>query len=471
LLQFTKTINSDSLLIFNFFRSIKMNSLTTLSSLNNDCLELIFVNLPLIDLIALLSVCCDLNNAVAHYLSKVDKLSVFLSALQCSKHSRYDSINIIGDVRKFTFGPENGRYVRVWEKDTMLAHQSHFRSEEFLILSDMNRFGTFLQFVVKHLRGITKLALIIDHRKYFNKKFVPCLLRRLPNKDFLKVLLVERTLRDSCIFQEDSKFYWNRLKVIQQPFYSSILSLSSLEELYFFPKRDSQIVIANRPPNGDNGSKFVNTILPRLRVFHINSHFNNHLQAYPRAHTIRFEPRQIYTKLHELKFWCLEMIGNVADFPNMKTLHFYDNGDLDELNISALQNLRSLRVHFRLNSFSENDLNTLNKLPNIEKLECLGISHRLLDISAQFQPNWTIKHIVMWLDPSDEANIEEYDNRLDIADYRTIFPALETLQYIKTPEMIREEWDKQRGVYIIVFFLTCLLILDLSLSNCSNVET
>jgi len=383
----------------------------------------------------------------------VDKLPVFLTADYSPAETEHYNSTIadrVACLSEFTFGRD--RFVRILEDATILENQSHFRSEEFLILSSMNRFESFLQFVVKHLRGLTKLALIIDQEDYFGDDFVPRLLNSLTNKDSIKVLLVERTLRDASKFEENVHYGYGLRNpvVIQQPFYSSILSLSSLEELYFFPKRDPQIVIANLSPDNDYGGRFLNAILPQLSVFHVHSYVNcepeiegwkevfndpHSFLHYARRLAVcyRFEAGSTYPKLRELACHCDKVIKNIKDLPNLTTLQINElifSEKLVDLNISALQNLQSLRFVAALETAS---LINLNRLPRLESLECyLNDMMKPNEIlSGEFQPNWTIKRLLMTIFRFRRSDYNFNWPVFTITHQRIFFPALETLQFVE----------------------------------------
>jgi len=377
----------------------------------------------------------------------VDKLPVVVSADHLLDKCGSEYQKVFGVV-EFTYGGGN-RTVRTYEDATMLEDQSHFRPEEFLILRDINRFEPFFRFVVNHLRGLTKLALIVDHEDYFHNDSLPRLLDSLPSKDSIKVLFISRTLRDGLPdpvpagLRPVSKFL-----LIKQSLYSSILSLSSLEQLYFFPQEYPRIVISNRSPDKDHGGQFVNSILPRLTVFHFNSHINfgdegiyeNELYleqvegpfvsaCSKLAVCYQFDAK-VYPKLRELHCKCEEIIENVVDFPNLTTLYLNEgthrgrHNGLSLLNFSALKSLKTLRSHRYLNVSVTADL---NRLPSVETVQLRSLNDD--DLGREKPFNRTVKHLLIrfeWIVSSKDRQF--YDS---IA--KKYFLAHETCRVIQLP--------------------------------------
>jgi len=121
------------------------------------------------------------------------------------------------------------------------------------------------------------------------------------------------------------------------------------------------------------------------------------------------------------------------------------------MNTSAMQSMKFIRFHGR---FNEHYLEKLNKLPNIERLESFagGFGELLNNPNLDCPPNRTIKHLVLWLG----CHLDKDTNV--IADYRTIFPALETLQYIQTPELITKNLSIKLKQSFLYLFLSIFLI-------------
>jgi len=188
-----------------------------------------------------------------------------------------------------TFGQCSGRTIELFEDETILQNQNHFKQEDFLILFRAEKFQSMIDYITDRFPAITKLALIVDHRQYFDN--IHQILSLFPAK--LKVLLLERTFRDGC---RVSLRNYDRVPVaigieqniLQLPdtLYRSLIDQSSLEKLYFFPKRLTQIILNNKGENRyefpiEIIDDFLETMLCRLQTFHINSFAMDDKFCYP----------------------------------------------------------------------------------------------------------------------------------------------------------------------------------------------
>lgn len=388
-------------------------SALTLTTINNDCLRHILAHLPLVDLLSVRSVCWALNNAVQEFLPCVDTLPVYLAAL---KTGNGDSEQYSDIARQISFGRRHTAFVEQLEDPTILSHQRHFRPEDFIVIPDIARFEVFVRFVRKNLPKITKLAVII------NSSVQTSQVCKLYN-DSLTVLFLEQTLLDESNCRPDTH--------VDESFYSPILSLPSLEELYFFPKENSSLVIDDGLPARPFADEFFNTVVSRLTVFHLNFQFT----AWTVKYFFEFDAGRTYEKLRELKCQSELTIEHVEAFPNIRKLHFIGGRrDLNGLNTGALKSLQYLSVSRAL-EFDEKLMDSLNRLPNLVELCCEDIDQSGAPVIDQKLANKTIKRITLDADanlPTDA--VAELCRGKEQLPWWTMFKALDSVAGLK-PEV------------------------------------
>jgi len=205
-------------------------------------------------------------------------------------------------------------------------------------------------------------------------------------------------------------------------------------------------VIANRSPDNSFGGQFVNAILPRLSVFHINSCFDFKPEVvHPEEElpedrfSIKFAKKQaecyyfnaeIYPKLRQLSCKCDKIISKVKDFPNLTTLRLHRlalGSDLRSLNTSALHSLKFLRF---IDVLRTDRMLYLNRLPSIEKLQCVPDSNL---VANQSNPNSTVKHLLFYTRRPVTSEMGYNRSTIQYSDYRVHFTALETIDFVQVP--------------------------------------
>jgi len=249
---------------------------------------------------------------VLDHFTRVDSLALFLtnpiSEIHCLDYSDYfvhktfqpEVYDVRGswlefrrqyphnDILEHTFG-QSKTPMKLFEDRSILDGQKHFKPEDFLILYESSLSSRMLDFIQDHLPAITKLAVIVDDREYFED---------LPDifgiySDQLQVLFLDRTLRDGCRVKIPGQRPFFDLFPQQVPenlfelpryCYGELIQMTALKELYFFSKNTSQLSVLpiyhhqyenpnmdRRPlPKMELIDNFVRTMLSRLRMFHIN---------------------------------------------------------------------------------------------------------------------------------------------------------------------------------------------------------
>jgi len=325
-----------------------------MESLNSYCFPPIFSNLSLADCFHLRRVSRRLKAEIDDYLPAVQSVSLYLTTVwppemiyeyekmligglvfiddyspemisekmnYCLEHIYYN-LSYPDCVRRLPFGTSG---LNIIEDGTILQHQSHFRLEDFLIINSTDSLSKFLSFSRKYFPKITKLAIVFDHFEHYQSHF-SSILSSFPA---VKVLLIERTIQDSCrhldqsdILEEFPLYHSlqnprNQL-VLSEEFYDSILSLYNLEELFFFSKRQSVLTIGQL--RREYSRKFVMRMLKKLRVFHMNSrHCFRHF--FHISISVEEIPEEGFQQLEELG--CDDFHWLLSDrhvFPSLKKL-------------------------------------------------------------------------------------------------------------------------------------------------------
>lgn len=385
--------------------SFKMKNMTNISSLNHDCLLKILSYLSLHDCLNLIALCKSLHDAVVDHFSKVQTLSLLLSdhysvndyfdyyhyfiakttvPMKKFVRSSFDAFYGIPDrqlgITQQSFGVHSGRTnpLVLFEDYSILEHQNHFKREDFMILYQMDDFSSMINFISTHFTGITKLALIIDRHEYFDD--IDCILDMFSGK--LKVLLIERTLRDGCRVaneklikngsrwkhEKNGRLYGpirhtlnlkeNRIE-LSDKIYRSLIKHTALEELYFFPKNISQFSVLpiyankNQPPIGEAREivdDFIETMLCQLRIFHMNFYtkiLTDKLQPVRRISTYKFPcEKEVYEKLEELRCYDKITVSKSVRFPNLNKCYFtyIPQFDYENRNFVDLEPFRNVTV-------------------------------------------------------------------------------------------------------------------------------
>jgi len=293
----------------NFLFQKVADSQPEMESLNTYCFSPIFSNLSILDCLHLRLVSRRLKEEIDIYLPTVRSISLYLTTPRPPEMiEEYENLfrrdlKTLGfnsdsypmgplDVRlgfhqkiaipicakRLAFGASGRNEI---EDGSILHHQSHFRRDNFLILNSSDSLSKFLSGSQKHCPNIVKLAVVIDHFDYYFP-FLSSVFRSFPA---LKVLLIDRTLQDTCRLRDPSDFpLWDRYTepglryfleysankiTLPTEVYESILELTSLEELYFFSKRQSHLTVSQDPE--DDLQKFLAKMIRKLKIFHLNT--------------------------------------------------------------------------------------------------------------------------------------------------------------------------------------------------------